>query len=80
MEQVENLAKLAIDKFGKIDVWLNNAGMPQSLLKQKKIEEWDAMIDINIKGTLYGIGAAHCLSWRHKNLGILLIFHLFPDI
>ncbi|MFD1171780.1 SDR family oxidoreductase [Oceanobacillus picturae] len=59
VEQVENLAKLAIDKFGKIDVWLNNAGiMPQSLLKQKKIEDWDAMIDINIKGTLYGIGAA----------------------
>jgi NADP-dependent 3-hydroxy acid dehydrogenase YdfG len=59
VEQVEDLAKLAIDKFGKIDVWLNNAGiMPQSLLKQKKIEDWDAMIDINIKGTLYGIGAA----------------------
>lgn len=59
VEQVENLAKLAIDKFGRIDVWLNNAGiMPQSLLKQKKIEDWDAMIDINIKGTLYGIGAA----------------------
>ncbi|MCM3025113.1 SDR family oxidoreductase [Heyndrickxia ginsengihumi] len=59
VEQVEDLAKLAMDKFGKIDVWLNNAGiMPQSLLKQKKIEDWDAMIDINIKGTLYGIGAA----------------------
>ncbi|SNT57652.1 NADP-dependent 3-hydroxy acid dehydrogenase YdfG [Bacillus sp. OK838] len=59
VEQVEDLAKLAVDKFGKIDVWLNNAGiMPQSLLKQKKIEDWDAMIDINIKGTLYGIGAA----------------------
>lgn len=59
VEQVEGLAKLAMDRFGKIDVWLNNAGiMPQSLLKQKKIEDWDAMIDINIKGTLYGIGAA----------------------
>lgn len=59
VEQVEDLAKLAVDKFGNIDVWLNNAGiMPQSLLKQKKIEDWDAMIDVNIKGTLYGIGAA----------------------
>lgn len=59
VNQVEDLAKLAMDKFGRIDVWLNNAGiMPQSLLKQKKIEDWDAMIDINIKGTLYGIGAA----------------------
>jgi len=58
-DQVEALAKLAVDKFSRIDVWVNNAGiMPQSLLKQKKIEDWDAMIDINIKGTLYGIGAA----------------------
>lgn len=38
VDQVEDLAKLAMDKFGHIDVWLNNAGiMPQSLLKQKKI-------------------------------------------
>lgn len=59
VEQVENLAKVAKDKYGKIDVWLNNAGiMPHSLLRQKKIGDWDAMIDINIKGTLYGVGAA----------------------
>ncbi|ASA20734.1 SDR family oxidoreductase [Paenibacillus donghaensis] len=59
VNQVESLAKLAVDTFGRIDVWLNNAGiMPQSLLKQKKIDDWDSMIDINIKGTLYGIGAA----------------------
>jgi len=57
--QVEALAKLAIDKFGRIDVWLNNAGiMPQSILSEKKINDWNNMIDINIKGTLYGIGAA----------------------
>ena len=57
--QVEALAKLAIDKFGQIDVWLNNAGiMPQSILSEKKINDWNNMIDINIKGTLYGIGAA----------------------
>ncbi|MFT8329956.1 SDR family oxidoreductase [Bifidobacterium psychraerophilum] len=59
VEQVEALADLAIKTYGKIDVWLNNAGiMPQSQLIQKKISDWDAMIDINIKGTLYGIGAA----------------------
>lgn len=57
--QVEALAKLAIDRFGRIDVWLNNAGiMPQSILSEKKINDWNNMIDINIKGTLYGIGAA----------------------
>ncbi|MFD1417739.1 SDR family oxidoreductase [Companilactobacillus keshanensis] len=58
-DQVESLAKLAIEKFGRIDVWLNNAGiMPQSILSEKKITDWNNMIDINIKGTLYGIGAA----------------------
>lgn len=58
-DQVESLAKLAIDKFGRIDVWINNAGiMPQSILSEKKIQDWNNMIDINIKGTLYGIGAA----------------------
>lgn len=58
-DQVEALAKLAMAKFGRIDVWLNNAGiMPQSILSEKKINDWNNMIDINIKGTLYGIGAA----------------------
>jgi len=57
--QVENLAKVAIENFGRIDVWINNAGiMPQSVLSEKKIQDWNNMIDINIKGTLYGIGAA----------------------
>jgi NADP-dependent 3-hydroxy acid dehydrogenase YdfG len=65
VEEVEALAKLAMDTFGRIDVWLNNAGiMPQSLLKQKKIADWNNMIDINIKGTLYGIGAA--LPYMHE--------------
>ena len=74
VEQVEDLAKLAIDTFGKIDVWLNNAGiMPQSLLKQKKIEDWDAIIDINIKGTLYGIGAALPFMEKQKSGHIINI-------
>lgn len=57
--EVENLAELAVKTFGRIDVWLNNAGiMPQSLLSQRLIKDWDDTIDINIKGTLYGIAAA----------------------
>lgn len=56
--QVENLMKVAVDKFGRIDVLLNNAGlMQQSMLESLKVNEWDNMIDINIKGTLYGIAA-----------------------
>lgn len=57
-EQVEELASYALQEFGKIDVLINNAGvMPQSFLFKKKIDEWDMMIAINIKGLLYGIAA-----------------------
>jgi NADP-dependent 3-hydroxy acid dehydrogenase YdfG len=43
---------------GKIDVLINNAGvMPLSPLDQLKVEEWDRMIDVNIRGVLYGIAA-----------------------
>lgn len=58
-QEVEALAKRAIDEFGQIDVWLNNAGiMPHSTFDKKKINEWDKMVDVNIKGVLYGIAAA----------------------
>ncbi|MYL65085.1 SDR family NAD(P)-dependent oxidoreductase [Bacillus hwajinpoensis] len=57
-EEMESLAQYAYDTFGKIDVIVNNAGlMPLSLLHKKKYDEWDKMIDVNIKGVLYGIGA-----------------------
>ncbi|MDQ0202210.1 SDR family oxidoreductase [Neobacillus ginsengisoli] len=57
-EQMEELAELALKEFGKIDVMINNAGlMPLSPVFEKKIKEWDTMIDVNIKGVLYGIAA-----------------------
>lgn len=64
-EDVEKLVKLAVDTFGRIDVLINSAGiMPHSPLKDKRINDWDQMIDINIKGTLYGIGEA--LSYMNE--------------
>jgi NADP-dependent 3-hydroxy acid dehydrogenase YdfG len=58
-EQVKNLVDTAVKEFGKIDVLLNNAGiMPLSPLEYLKIEDWDACIDVNIKGVLYGVAAA----------------------
>lgn len=64
-EDVEKLVKLAVDTFGRIDVLINSAEiMPHSPLKDKRINDWDQMIDINIKGTLYGIGAA--LSYMNE--------------
>jgi NADP-dependent 3-hydroxy acid dehydrogenase YdfG len=59
VDQVKALVDAAVRTFGRIDVMINNAGlMPQSLLERLKIDEWDRMIDVNIKGVLYGIAAA----------------------
>ena len=56
--QVKNLVDTAVKEYGRIDVILNNAGlMPQSPLERLKIDDWDKMIDVNIKGVLYGIAA-----------------------
>lgn len=58
-DQVKKLVDAAVRQFGRIDVIINNAGlMPQSLLERLKIDEWDRMIEVNIKGVLYGIAAA----------------------
>jgi NADP-dependent 3-hydroxy acid dehydrogenase YdfG len=58
-EQVQSLVDAAVKTFGRIDVMINNAGlMPQSPLDRLKIDDWDRMIDVNIKGVLYGIAAA----------------------
>ncbi len=58
-EQVRKLVDAAVQAYGRIDVMINNAGlMPQAPLERLKIDEWDRMIDVNIKGVLYGIAAA----------------------
>ncbi len=58
-DQVKNLVDAAVKEFGKVDVVLNNAGlMPLSQMEDLKVDEWDQMIDVNIKGVLYGIAAA----------------------
>jgi NADP-dependent 3-hydroxy acid dehydrogenase YdfG len=58
-EQVKRLVDAAVHTYGRIDVMINNAGlMPQSPLERLKIDEWNQMIDVNVKGVLYGIAAA----------------------
>lgn len=57
--EVARLVQLASDRFGQLDVLVSNAGIgPISLLDELRVEDWEAMIDVNIKGVLYGIAAA----------------------
>jgi NADP-dependent 3-hydroxy acid dehydrogenase YdfG len=56
--QVVRLVDHAVRIHGRIDVIINNAGvMPHSPLERGKVEDWERTIDVNLKGTLYGIGA-----------------------
>lgn len=58
-EEVTRLVDHAVSLYGRIDVMLNNAGlMPHSPLERCKVDDWDRTIDVNLKGVLYGIGAA----------------------
>lgn len=57
-EEVQAFVDAALNDFGRIDVVINNAGvMPLSPLAALKVDEWDRMIDVNIRGVLHGIAA-----------------------
>jgi NADP-dependent 3-hydroxy acid dehydrogenase YdfG len=64
---VKRLVDAAVQTYGRIDVMINNAGlMQQSPLERLKVDEWDNMIDVNVKGVLYGIAAALPHMQRQK--------------
>jgi len=74
LAQVQGLAKTAIEIFGRIDVWINNAGlMPRSEFIKGRVSEWDKMIDVNLKGTLYGIDSALPTMRKQKSGQIINI-------
>ncbi|HEY9344783.1 MAG TPA: SDR family oxidoreductase, partial [Inquilinus sp.] len=58
-EDAEAFVQAAVAQFGRLDVIVNNAGvMPLSPVADLKVEEWDRMVDVNLKGVLYGVAAA----------------------
>ena len=55
---VEAFAAFALEKWNRIDAIVNNAGiMPLSPMASLKVDEWEQMVDVNIKGVLFGIAA-----------------------
>ncbi|WP_423828827.1 SDR family oxidoreductase [Staphylococcus aureus] len=58
-EEVDELIKIAQQTFGGLDIVINSAGqMLSSKFTDYQVDEWDSMIDVNIKGTLYTAQAA----------------------
>jgi len=56
---VQAFVDAAMTEYGRVDVLLNNAGvMPLSMIEALKLDEWNQMIDVNIRGVLHGIAAA----------------------
>ena len=71
---VEALVKGAIDKHGRVDVIVNNSGiMPIAPMAALKVEEWEQMIDVNIKGVLYGVAAVLPIMQKQKQGHIINI-------
>jgi NADP-dependent 3-hydroxy acid dehydrogenase YdfG len=65
---VEALVELAHNRYGRLDVLVNNAGIgPISRFDALRVKDWDAMIDVNIKGVLYGIAAALPIFRRQEH-------------
>jgi NADP-dependent 3-hydroxy acid dehydrogenase YdfG len=75
---VEALVKGAIDEHGRIDVIVNNAGiMPIAPVAALKVDEWDRMIDVNIKGLLYGVAAVLPIMQDQKQGHIINMASVF---
>ncbi|VFJ12393.1 SDR family oxidoreductase [Candidatus Nitrosocosmicus franklandus] len=57
-DECTKFANLALQEYGNIDVLINNAGlMPLSFVKNLRLDEWDRMVDVNLKGLLYSTAA-----------------------
>jgi NADP-dependent 3-hydroxy acid dehydrogenase YdfG len=69
--ECDSFVDAAAKKWGMVDILVNNAGlMPLSFFKSLKVDEWDRMIDVNIKGVLYCTAAAipHMLAKKSGHI------------
>ena len=73
-KDVQDFIDFAVTRFDRVDVLVNNAGvMPLSKLEALKVDEWDRMIDVNIRGVLHGIAATLPLMQRQRTGQIINI-------
>ena len=76
--EVEALIQGAVDSFGRVDVIVNDAGiMPIAPMAALKVEEWDRMIDVNIKGLLYGVAAVLPIMQKQEQGHIINMASVF---
>jgi NADP-dependent 3-hydroxy acid dehydrogenase YdfG len=68
MEACKDFAEIATEKYGTIDILINNAGlMPLSFFKNLKIDEWNRMVDVNIKGVFYCTASVIPIMVKNKH-------------
>lgn len=70
-DECDNFVKKILEKWGSVDILVNNAGlMPLSFVKNLKTDEWDRMVDVNIKGVLYCTAAvvSHMLEKKSGHI------------
>jgi 3-oxoacyl-[acyl-carrier protein] reductase len=73
-DQVDALVKATLDQFGRIDVWVNNAGITRdTLLLRMKLEDWQAVINLNLTGVFLGTKAAAKVMLKQKSGRIINI-------
>ena len=67
-EDLHALVEEALSGFGRVDVLVNNAGlMPLSMVENVHVDEWERMVDVNIKGVLYAVAAAVPVMLKQKS-------------
>ncbi|WP_174846933.1 SDR family oxidoreductase [Yersinia artesiana] len=83
-ESMQAFAQRALTTWGRIDVMINNAGvMPLSPMASLKVDEWERMVDVNIKGVLYGIASVlpfmlECKAGHIINIGSIGALNVSP--